>query len=133
MDYVHLTVRGYAYNDVSWAIQAPALVPRNAGGGYSVQGQFWAGGIIEATVPAAGHVTDDFTYQIKLAEKGSSIARFRRFRGDAVDPEPGEHRVALLEMDAGLQVLDRLTGAVLSWHADLLGDGPAAKRRRRAA
>ena len=133
MSFDHLTVRGYDYNSLFWAIQAPALVPRNADGGYSVQGQFWEGGIIEATVPAAGNVTDDFTYQIKLVEKGSSIARLRRFRGDAVEPEPGEHRVALLEMDAGRQVLDRLIGAVLSWHADLLGDGPAAKRRRRAA
>jgi len=94
--------------------------------------------------PFAGQSgTDTWTYQVKVetsaealhearsqlgkreARQALGIARIRRFRGEAADPEAGEHRIALEGLDDG-HLVDRLTSAILTWHADLNGVGPRA-------
>ena len=138
----HLTVAGYAYTAVQWTLVEPLKVERQAQG-YSLPDQLWQGGIVEATVPPAGAVTDTWTYQVKVetsaealhearsqlgkreARQALGIARIRRFRGEAADPEAGEHRIALEGLDDG-HLVDRLTSAILTWHADLNGVGPRA-------
>lgn len=143
------TVSGYAYNSVTWAIIEPALSPRHARG-FRLSEQLWAGGVIEATVPTMGQVEDMWAYQVKVDATPEAIeeatgllraqhpaaedlvplgiARFKRFRANAQDPEEGEHRVALEGLDES-HLVDRLTTAILVWHAQIHGEGPFRVRK----
>lgn len=136
----NLMVKGYLYNSVAWAILPPAMSER-CEHGFRLDRHLWAGGVGEGTVSPDGQVSDTWAYQIKLdtspeaiaeargilapdvAGGALGIARMRRFREDAPDPLPGEQRVALEGLDEA-HLGDRLTGAILTWHAELHGHGP---------
>ena len=142
-----LSVGGYAYNSLTWEVVAPIKVERGPRG-YHLPGQLWASGVAAAVVAPAGAVNEEWAYAVlvdrspeAVAEslawvlasrsgKGEEeevtplgVARIRRFRGDSPDPEPGEHRVALEGLDE-VHLVDRLTTAILTWHAELHGKGP---------
>lgn len=140
-----LTVGGYVYNSLAWAIVPPAQTPRGPRG-FRVDHHLWAGGAAEATLPAQVPGGTRWSYAVKLDTSAQAVeearlalrdqpafqeeaavplgvARIKRFEGDADEPLEGERRVPLEGLDEA-HLTDRLTTAILTWHAELHGEGP---------
>lgn len=138
-----LEVEGYAYDSVVWRMVAPAAPGAKMPRGYHLPTQLWKGECVEAEVPAIAPGEPSWFYVVKvetttdaieearqslgppLAKQALGVARMLRFKGAAKDAVGLEHRIALEGLDEA-HLIDRLTGAVLKWHAQELGPGPLA-------
>jgi hypothetical protein len=143
--FADLTVAGYPYNDVSWRVVAPAMVTPGPYG-YNLRQHIFKDGVGQAVLTGlTAQVAPEVTYQVKLdlsvkaikeakrnldrrdRKAAFGVTRLVRLHGE--NQAPGEMRVSLEGLDEP-QLIDRLTGALLTWHAETFGQGPAKQIRR---
>jgi hypothetical protein len=140
----NIRVAGHPYGDVSWHLVEPIKTPKTALG-YRLDDHVWAGGEIQADLLNLTHdAQPDIRYAVKIdtseeaieecrarlagGEKKAEeeiealgIGQIRRLKGDEA---VGDIRIALEGLDEA-HLIDRLTGAVLKWHAQNFGPGPS--------
>lgn len=141
-----LKVCGYTYDDVIWCCVQPVQVEKGPLG-YNIRYHLFEGGEAQTEWRAGGHLAQvfpDVVYASKLdlsaeaiaesqaifdaedqakpdpdgPSEGIGMAMLRRLRPGA-DPE--DRRIPLDGLDEA-HVIDKLTGAVLTWHAESFGE-----------
>lgn len=138
----HIRVAGYPYDDVRWEGVAPARVAQTAMG-YHLPQHLWKGGEVQAELQGDTQAAQpQVRYAVKLdltpaaltecrqllaeseRESALGMAMVRRLNGQAA---PEDIRVPLEGLDEA-HLLDCLTSAVLTWHAQTFGPGPESKQ-----